>query len=149
MNEILNTNESKKAEQNWMSKQELMDICKCSKTTLEQIINDFSSQVNLATQNHIKKGGYHNSEVFYDDYLVNMITAELAKHNTNQNTGVIQKQMSMEVLEIKKEELVSNEYKYTKEDICSICNCSARTFESFAPQPIAERDFISVGSSHN
>ena len=58
MNEtkFLNTKESAKAEQNWMSKKELMEICKCSKTTLEQIINDFSSQVNLATQNHIKKG---------------------------------------------------------------------------------------------
>ena len=41
----------------WMSKQELMDFCKCSKTTLEQIISDLSSKVNLATQNHIKKGG--------------------------------------------------------------------------------------------
>ena len=50
-------------------------------------------------QYHIKKGGYHNTEVFYDDYLVNMITAELAKHNTNQNTGVIQKQMSTEAKE--------------------------------------------------
>ena len=54
----------------------------------------------------------------------------------------------MEVLEIKEEELASNEYKYSKEDICSVCNCSVRTFESFVPQPIAERDFISVGSSH-
>ena len=39
-------------------------------------------------------------------------------------------------------------YKYSKEDICSICNCSLRTFESFAPQELSERDFISVGSSH-
>ena len=54
----------------------------------------------------------------------------------------------MEVLEIKEKELASNEYKYSKEDICSVCNCSVRTFESFVPQPIAERDFISVGSSH-
>ena len=40
------------ATQNHMKK-ELMDICKCSKTTLEQIINDLNSQVNLATQNHL------------------------------------------------------------------------------------------------
>ena len=53
----------------------------------------------------------------------------------------------MEVLEIK-EKTANDEYKYTKEDICSICNCSARTFENFAPQPISERDFIAVGSSH-
>ena len=34
-------------------KKELMDICKCSKTTLEQIINDLNCQVNLAIQNHL------------------------------------------------------------------------------------------------
>ena len=45
-------------------------------------------------------------------------------------------------------ELASSEYKYTKEDICSICKCDIRTFESFAPQSVSERDFISVGSSH-
>lgn len=56
--DLLNTKEPAKAEQNWISKKELMNICKCSKTTLEQIINDFSSQVNLATKSHIKKGGY-------------------------------------------------------------------------------------------
>ena len=42
----------------------------------------------------------------------------------------------------------NSEYKYTKEDICSICNCSIRTFESFASSLLSERDFISVGSSH-
>ncbi len=52
----------------------------------------------------------------------------------------------MEIIESKNEEITNDEYKYTKEDICSICNCSARTFESFAPQLVADRDFISVGS---
>ena len=37
----------------------------------------------------------------------------------------------MEVLEIKKEEVVNNEYKYTKEDICSICNVDEKTFRRF------------------
>ena len=39
-------------------------------------------------------------------------------------------------------------YKYSKEDICNICNCSVRTFENFASKELSERDFISVGSSH-
>ena len=39
-------------------------------------------------------------------------------------------------------------YKYTKENICDICNCSISSFEHFAPQELTERDFISVGSSH-
>ena len=68
----------------WMSKKELMDFCKCSKTTLEQIISKLSSQTGLATQSHIKKGGYHNSEVFYDDYLVKLIQAKLLSNQTNQ-----------------------------------------------------------------
>lgn len=46
---------------------------------------------------------------------------------------------------IKKE---NNEYKYTKEEICSICNCSISVFEHFAPSSITERDFIVVGSNH-
>ena len=54
----------------------------------------------------------------------------------------------METLEIKNEELANDGYKYTKEDICGICNCSTRTFESFTPSLLRERDFISVGSSH-
>ena len=84
---LLNTKEPAKAEQNWISKKELMNICKCSKTTLEQIINDLSCQTGLATQNHIKKGGYHNSEVFYDDYLVKLIQAKLLSNQANQGNN--------------------------------------------------------------
>ena len=91
--------EIKKETKDWTSKKELMSNLQISSDTIEQIINDLSCRRPADTQNHIKKGGYHNSEVFYDGYLVNMITAELAKHNTNQNTGVIQKQMSTEAKE--------------------------------------------------
>ena len=76
-----------KSDGDWMSKKELMDFCKCSKTTLEQIINNLSCQIDLATQSHIKKGGYHNSEVFYDDYLVKLIQAKLLSNQTNQGSG--------------------------------------------------------------
>lgn len=59
----------------------------------------------------------------------------------------------MEVLEIKKggnsmNDLIKDEYKYSKEDICSICNVGHTTFETFASQSVGERDFISVGSNH-
>ena len=84
---------------NWTSKKELMNNLQISSDTIEQIISDLSCRRPAYTQIHIKKGGYHNSEVIYDDYLVNMITAELSKHNTNQNTGVIQKQMNTEAKE--------------------------------------------------
>lgn len=43
----------------------------------------------------------------------------------------------------------NNEYKkYTKEEICSICNVGHAAFERFAPSSISERDFIVVGSNH-
>ena len=71
----------------WMSKQELMDFCKCSDKTLEQIISKLSIEVNFDTQNHIKKGGYHNSEVFYDDYLVKLIQAKLLSNKANQGNS--------------------------------------------------------------
>lgn len=80
MKELIKKEETK----NWMSKQELMQICKCSKTTIEQILNDLSCQTDLATQNHMKKGGYHNSEVFYDDYLVKLIQSKLLSNQANQ-----------------------------------------------------------------
>ena len=58
MNEIklLNTKESAKAEQNWISKKELMDICKCSDKTLEQIVSSLNIEVNFDTKNHMKLG---------------------------------------------------------------------------------------------
>ena len=46
--------------ENWISKKELMEICKCSDKTLEQIINDLSIEASFDTQTHMKKGGYHN-----------------------------------------------------------------------------------------
>lgn len=40
-------------------------------------------------------------------------------------------------------------FKYSKEDICSMCNVSSKTFERFfAETPVTNRDFISIGSSH-
>ena len=64
MNKILNTKESAFAEQNWTSKKELAEFCKCSDKTLEQIISSLSIEVNFDTQSHIKKGGYHNLKPF-------------------------------------------------------------------------------------
>ena len=96
-----NMNDLVKEEKKWTSKQELMEICKCGKTTIEQIINDLSSPTGCATQNHIKKGGYHNSEVFYDDYLVKLIQAKLMKNQANQGkSSQVVKQATMDNLEI-------------------------------------------------
>ena len=76
--------EIKKEEKDWTSKKELMEICKCSDKTLEQIISGFNIETGFDTQNHIKKGGYHNSEIFYDGYLVKLIQAKLLSNQANQ-----------------------------------------------------------------
>ena len=74
-------------EKKWTSKKELMDICQCSKTTLEQIINELNCQTDLAIKNHIRKGGYRNLQVFYDDELVKMIQTKLMTNQANQGRG--------------------------------------------------------------
>lgn len=71
----------------WMSKKELMDFCKCSSRVLEQIISKLNSEVNFAIQSHIKKGGYHNLETYYDDYLVKLIQAKLLSNKANQGNN--------------------------------------------------------------
>ena len=140
MQYLINDEETK-----WYSKKELMEICKCSKKSFERVIADLNCEVNFATQSHIKKGGYHNLEVFYDDYLVKLIQTKLKKNAINaggqRTEGSVIKQEIHDIVD-------NSEYKYTKEDICSICNVGHAAFERFAPLVVRERDFISVGSSH-
>ena len=76
--------ESKKEAKDWLSKKELMEICKCSDKTLEQIISSFNIETGFDIKNHIKKGGYRNLEVFYDDYLVKLIQAKLLSNQAKQ-----------------------------------------------------------------
>ena len=83
---------NKENNKNWTSKKKLMNNLQIDPDTIEQIISSLSIEIGFDTQNHIKKDGYRNSEIFYDDCLLNMIIEELSKHNTNQNTGAIQKQ---------------------------------------------------------
>ena len=90
-----------KEENNWTSKKELAEICKCSTRVLEQIVADLSCEIDFASQNHIKKGGYHNSEVFYDDYLVKLIQAKLKKNGLSQGKQIeTVKQSNMQDMEV-------------------------------------------------
>ena len=85
MNEVLNTKEPAKAERNWISKKELADMCRVDEKTIQRTVNDILSlDTGVQTKSHIKKGGYHNSEVFYDGYLVKLIQAKLLSNQTNQ-----------------------------------------------------------------
>ena len=86
--------------ESWMSKKELAEFCKCSLRVLEQIVAELTCETGFATQTHIKKGGYHNSEIFYDDYLVKLIQAKLMKNQANQGrTSQVVKQTTMNNLQ--------------------------------------------------
>lgn len=69
-----------KEETKWTSKKELMSNLQISSDTIEQIINDLSCRRPADTQSHIKKGGYHNSEVFYV-IIKEKITGEIYGNN--------------------------------------------------------------------
>ena len=86
MNELLNTNETEKAE-NWTSKKELAEICNCDVRTLERIVTELNCDIDVAIQNHMKKGGYHNLETYYDDYLVKLIQAKMLSNQANQGNN--------------------------------------------------------------
>ena len=72
----------------WTSKKELMDILQCSHTTLEQIIGEINMQNELHIENHMKKGGYNNLQVFYDDDLVKAIQLKLKQNGVSQGKQI-------------------------------------------------------------
>ena len=90
-----------KEENNWTSKKELAEICKCDVKTLERIVTELNYDIDVAIQNHMKKGGYHNLETYYDDYLVKLIQAKLKKNGLSQGKQIeTVKQSNMEDMEV-------------------------------------------------
>lgn len=89
-NDIVGTEPTKEAttqvveEKKWTSKKELMDILQCSSDTLERIIGDLISRNDAAIENHMKKGGYNNLQVFYDDELIKAIQLKLKQNGVSQ-----------------------------------------------------------------
>ena len=81
----------------WTSKTELMIKFGISSDTIDQIISDFISNWSSLVLNGTKKGGFHNLETYYNDYLTNVITSE-AKYNINKYTDVIQKAKEQGIL---------------------------------------------------
>ena len=80
--------ESAKAEQNWISKKELADMCRVDEKTIQRTVNDILNlDTGVQIQTHIKKGGYHNLETYYDDYLVKLIQAKLLSNQANQGSS--------------------------------------------------------------
>lgn len=67
----------------WTSKKELAEICNCDVRTITNIIEDLTKEGTFLTHEHIKKGGYHNSEIFYDDELVKAIQLKMKQNAMN------------------------------------------------------------------
>lgn len=97
MNNIIDNNK-------WTSKKELMDILQCSDKTLEQIIANFNVECTFDIKNHMKKGGYRNIQVFYDDDLVKAIQLKMKQNAINaggqRTENSIIKQSNMEDMEV-------------------------------------------------
>ena len=90
MNIFKNKNNNK----NWTSETKLMldlginlDI---DLDTFNKIIHDFSIRWPEEFQNGTKKGGFHNLDTYYDDFLVAVITAKAKDIATNQDTDATQ-----------------------------------------------------------
>lgn len=92
---ILNENENEN--KNWTSKTELMINLDISPDTIDQIIYEFIIHLIAQILSGIKKGGCHNLETYYNDFLVSVITGK-AKHYTNQNTNATKKAKEQGIL---------------------------------------------------
>lgn len=71
---------------NWISKKDVAKNFGVDTDTLENCIKqiNLNSGTDSVIQNHIKKGGYHNLAIYYDDELVTMIGMQLKKNAINQ-----------------------------------------------------------------
>ena len=125
-------------ETKWYSKREICNICNVGHVTFERFILILTGEDQKYIQKRpSRKGGY-----LYAEPILQQFQLWLMKNQANQGkTSQVVKQAVHNSVE-------NNGYKYTKEEICNICNVGHAAFERFAPSSISERDFIIVGSSH-
>lgn len=136
----------------WRTAKEMYETCETSRQTWENFVADVRKatlqkqnsgcEIGFTTEKCIT--GPHNKKYYHPKFeeAFRLWLRRNAINAGGQRTeGSIIKQEIHDIVD-------NSGYKYSKEDICSICNCSTRTFESFVPKVLAERDFISVGSSH-
>ena len=136
----------------WKTAKEMYTTCETSRQTWENFVADIRNsisnkpnsgcRIDPTTKNCIT--GAHNTK-YYHPKVEEAFQLWLRRNAINaggqRTEGSIIKQEIHDIVD-------NSVYKYSKEDICSICKCSIRTFESFVPKELSERDFISVGSSH-
>ena len=136
----------------WKTAKEMYTTCETSRQTWENFVADIrksisqkpnsSCAIDCITKNCIT--GAHNTK-YYHPKVEEAFHLWLRRNAINaggqRTEGSIIKQEIHDIVD-------NSGYKYTKEDILSICNIGHSAFERFAPSLLSERDFISVGSSH-
>ena len=146
----------------WKTAKEMYEACETSRQTWENFLSnvrkatlqkpDSSCAIGGTTEKCIT--GPHNTK-YYHPKVEKAFQLWLKKNAMNaggqRTEGSIIKQEIHDIVD-------NSGYKYSKEDICSICNVDEKTFRRFfetarldttvQPKIISERDFISVGSSH-
>ena len=92
-------NKNNNNNKNWTSETELMiDLginLGIDLDTFNQIIHNFSIRWPEEFQNGTKKGGFHNLDTYYDDFLVAVITAKAKDITTNQYTDDTNKEQGI------------------------------------------------------
>ena len=136
----------------WKTAKEIYTTCETSRQTWENFVADIRKSISQKPNSSYaidcitKKciTGAHNTK-YYHPKVEEAFQLWLRRNAINaggqRTEGSIIKQEIHDIVD-------NSGYKYTKEDILSICNIGHSAFERFAPSLLSERDFISVGSSH-
>ena len=95
-------NKNNNNNKNWTSETELMIDLGINlgivSDTFNKIIHNFSIRWPEEFQNGTKKGGFHNLETYYDDFLVAVIKAKAKDITTNQDTDATKKAKEQGIL---------------------------------------------------
>ena len=160
MLELVKSNETENKPKNveeaikagWRTAEQIYTTANSSKRSWDNFIADvrnavskksiFSCAIDCTTENCIT--GPHNIK-YYHPKVEEAFQLWLKRNAINaggqRTEGSIIKQEIHDIV-------YNSGYKYSKEDILSMCKVGHTTFENFASQLVGERDFISVGSNH-
>ena len=156
------TNVEEAIKAGWKTSKEMYEACETSRQTWENFMVDVRNTISKKPDSSCKSSfttekcitGPHNTK-YYHPKVEEAFQLWLRRNAINaggqRTEGSIIKQEIHDIVD-------NSAYKYTKEDICGICNVGERTFRRFfeearlessvQPKIITDQDFISVGSSH-
>ena len=124
----------------WYTSKEMCEMCDVDERTLKRF-NEYLTGDKDVTSQLIKKGGYHNSQYFYNEEALKQFQLWLQKSQASQGRG-----SEMAKYEVNAMVDENNEFKYSKEDICKMFNVHPNTFGKF--RLTTECEAKSIGRSH-